>query len=96
MDFCSKEVEQMDHARRVFLEPCVVPRPPAAETEVEDRSSVRGDIRARDEPAQDLSGAIPIPSADEMRAIPEIPAVSSGVIPSNSNPVQISPGALFK
>ena len=93
MDFCSKEVEQMDHARRVFLEPCVVPRPPAAETEVEDRSSVRGDKRARDEPAQDLSGAVPIPSANEMRAILEIPAVSSGVIPSISIPVQISPGA---
>ena len=41
MDFCAKEVEQMDHARRASLEPSVVPRPPAAETEVEDRSSVK-------------------------------------------------------
>ena len=61
MDFYAKEVEQMDHARRAFLEPSVVPRPPAAETEVEDRSSVREAKRARDEPAQDLSGEIPIP-----------------------------------
>ena len=41
MDFYAKEVEQMDHAWRAFLEPSVVPRPPAAETDVEDRSSVR-------------------------------------------------------
>ena len=32
----------------------VVPRPPAAETEVEDRSSVREAKQAREEPAQDL------------------------------------------
>ena len=65
MDFYAKEVEQTDHARRAFLEPSVAPRPPAAETEVEDRSSVREAKRAREEPAQDLSGEIPIPSADE-------------------------------
>ena len=47
MDFHAKEVEQMDHARRASLEPSVVPRPPAAETEVEDRSSVREGERAR-------------------------------------------------
>ena len=40
MDFYAKELEQMDHAWRAFLEPSVVPRPPAAETEVVDRSSV--------------------------------------------------------
>ena len=63
MEFYAKEVEQMDHARRASLEPSVVPRPPpAAETEVEDHSSVQEE-RAREEPAQDLSGEIPIPSA---------------------------------
>ena len=61
MDFCGKEVEQMDHARRASLEPSVVPGPPAVETEVEDRSSVREAKRAREEPAQDLSGEIPSP-----------------------------------
>ena len=83
----------MDNARRAFLEPSVVPRPPAVETEVEDRSSVREVKRAREEPAQDLSGEIPIPSADETLTIPEILPVPSGVIPSNSIPVQISQGA---
>ena len=38
-NFQAKEVEQMDHARRASLEPSVVLRPPAVETEVEDRSS---------------------------------------------------------
>ena len=93
MDFYAKKVEKMDHARRAFLEPNVVPRPPAAETEVEDRSSVREAKRAREESAQDLSGEIPIPSTDEMLAILEIPPVSSGVTPLSSIPVQISPGA---
>ena len=41
--------------------------------------------RARGEPEQDLSGEIPIPSADEMLTTPEIPAAPSGVIPSSSN-----------
>ena len=72
-------MEQMDHARRASLEPSVVPRPPAVETEVEDRSSVREAKRAREEPAQDLSGEIPIPSADETLTNLEIPAVPSGV-----------------
>ena len=49
--------------------------------------------RAREEPAQDLSCEIPIPSADEMQTNPEIPHVPSSVIPSSSIPVQISPGA---
>ena len=65
MDFYAKEVDQMDCARRASLEPGVVPRPRAAETEVQDRSSVQEAKRAREEPAQDLSGEIPIPSDDE-------------------------------
>ena len=40
-----------------------------------------------------MSGEIPIPSADESLTNPEIPAAPSGVIPSSSIPVQISPGA---
>ena len=44
----------MDHARRAFLEPSVVPRPPAAETEVEDRSSVREAKRAREESQHEI------------------------------------------
>ena len=93
MDFYAKEVEQMDHARRASLEPSVVPRPPAVETEVEDRSSVREARGVGEEPAQDLSGEISIPSADETLTNPEIPAVPSGGIPSSSIPSQISPGA---
>ena len=92
MDFYAEEVEQMDHARRASLEPSVVPRPPAVETEAEDRSSVWEAKRAREEPAQDLSGEIPIPSADETLTNPEIPAVPSGVNPSSSIPIQISQG----
>ena len=71
----------MDHARRAFLESSVVPRPPAAETEVEVRSSVREAKRAREKLAQDSSGEIPIPSADETLTILEIPPVPPGVIP---------------
>ena len=78
---------------RASLEPSVVPRPPAAETEGADRSRVPEAKKAREEPAQDLSCEIPIPSADETLTIPEIPAVPSGAIPSNSITVQISPGA---
>ena len=95
-NFYAKEVGQMDHARRAFLEPSVVPRPPAAETEVEDRSSVREAKRARVEPAQDLSGEIPIPSADEMLTIPEIPPVPSSVIPSKLNASSDLFGSFFK
>ena len=40
-----------------------------------------------------LSSEMPIPSADETLTIPEIPPVPSSVIPSNSIPVQIAPGA---
>ena len=91
--FHAKEVERMDHARRASLEASVVPRPPAEEIEVEDRSSVREAKRAREEPAQDLSGEIPIPSADKTLTNPVILAVPSSVIPSSSIPIQISPGA---
>ena len=62
-----------------------MPRPPDVETEVEDRSSVREAKRAREEPAQDLSG--------ETLTNLEILAVPSGVIPSSSIPIQTSPGA---
>ena len=61
-----------------------MPRPPGSKTEVEDRSSVPEAKRAREEPTQDLSGEIPIPSADETLTTPEIPSVTSSVIPSNS------------
>ena len=49
--------------------------------------------RAREEPAQDLSGEIPIASADETLTNPEILVVPSGVVPSGSLPDQISPRA---
>ena len=60
---------------------------------ITDRSSVREAKRAHEEPAQDLSGEIPIPSADKTLTNPEIPAVPPGVIPSSSIPIQISLGA---
>ena len=85
--------KKMNHAMRASVEPSVVLGPPDVETEVEDRSSVREARRAREEPAQYLSGEIPIPSADETLTNPEIPAVPFGVIPSSLIPVQISPGA---
>ena len=75
------------------MEPSGVPRPPTAETEAEVNSSVWEAKRAREEPAQDLSGQIPIPSSDEMMTNPEMPAVPSGVSPSSSIRVQIFPGA---
>ena len=83
MDFYAKEVEQMDHAGKASLEPSAVPRPATARTDDEDRSSVREAKRAREQPAQDLSGEIPIPSADET------PAMN----PSNSIPDPVSQGA---
>ena len=97
MDFYAKEVERMDRPRRASLEPSVVSRPPTGETEIprsdqecEDHSSAREAERARGEPEQDLSGEIPIPSADETLTPPEIPAVSSGSTPSSSTSVPIS------
>ena len=69
MDFYAKEVERSDYSRKALLEPEVVHRPPAEETEIpretEDHSCAREANRARGEPEQDLSGEIPIPSADE-------------------------------
>ena len=93
MDFYAKEVEQIDHPRRVSLEPSVVPEPSTEEKEGEDQPSVRDTKRACGEPEQDVSGEIPIPSADETLTPPEIPAAPSGVIPSSSNSTPISPGA---
>ena len=77
MDFYAKEVERMDQARKAFLEPSAVPSSSNARTDGEDHSS-------GEEPAQDLSGEIPIPSADGTLTNPEIPLVPSGVIPSTS------------
>ena len=45
-------------------------------------------------PAQDLSGEIPIPSADETLTNSEVPAVPSGVVKLDSN-ADLS-GRLFK
>ena len=42
---------------------------------------------------QNLSGEIPIPSADETLTPPEIPAVPSSSTPSSSTQIPISPGA---
>ena len=87
MNFYEKEVEQMDRARKALLEPSTVSRPEMARTDLDDRSSVREAKRAREEPAQDLSGEIPIPSADETLKIPF--PVPSDVILVNSSPGQI-------
>ena len=57
MDFYAKEVERLDHPRRVSFEPSVVPEP---STEEKDPSSSRDVKRARGEPEQDLSGEVPI------------------------------------
>ena len=93
MDFYAKEVERIDHPRRVSLEPSDVPGPPTEEKEGEDHSSTRDVKRARGEPDQDLSGEILVPSADETLTPPEIPAVPSNLNPSSSTPIPISPGA---
>ena len=58
--------------------------------EGEDQPSVRHVKRARGEPEQDLSGEIPIPSADETVTPPEILVVPSGSIPSSSTSILIS------
>ena len=87
MSFYEKEVEQMDRARKASLEPSTLSRPEMARTDSDDRSSVREAKRACEEPAQDLSGEIPIPSADETLTIP-IP-VPVDVIPPNSSSGQI-------
>ena len=93
MDFSAKEVERIDHPKRASLEPSVVPGPPTEEKEGEDHSSTRDVKRARGEPEHDLSGEIPIPSADETLTTLEILAVPSGVTPPSSPSIPISPGA---
>ena len=58
-----------------------MPEPPTAAKEGEDHPRARDIKRACGELEQDLSGEIPIPSADETLTLPEIPAV-----PSRSTP----------
>ena len=67
MDFYAKEVERIDHPRRVSLKPSVVLEPSTEEKEGKDQPSVRDTKRPRGEPEQDLSGEIPIPSAQMKR-----------------------------
>ena len=93
MDFYAKEVERIDHSRRASLEPSISPEPTTEDKEGEYRSSARDVKRARGEAEQDVSGEIPIPSADETLTTPEIPAVPSSVTPPNSTSIPISPGA---
>ena len=93
MDFYAKEVERIDHPRRLSFELSVVPEPSIEEREGEDHSSSRDVKRARGEPEQDLSVEIPIPSADETLTTPGIPAAPSGVIPPSSTSTPISLGA---
>ena len=97
IDVYAREVERIDHSRITSLEPNVVPGPPTGDTEIQ-RSDPEGEYardaqRARGETEQDLSGGIPIPSADETLKPPEIPAVPSGSTPSSSTSIPISPGA---
>ena len=68
MDFHAREVDRIDYPRRASLEPSVVPGPPIEEKE----------------PEQDLSGEIPVPSADETLTPAEIPVLPSDAIPSSS------------
>ena len=70
-----------------------MPEPPLEKREGEDRSSVRDTKRARGEPEQDLSGEIPIPSADETLTLSETPVVPSSLNPPSSTPIPTSPGA---
>ena len=88
MDFYAKEVERNDHSRRDSVEPEVVHRPLAEETGTEEHKSARVAKRARGEPEQDLSGEIPIPSADETLNPPVLPTA-----PSSSNSVPNLSGA---
>ena len=93
MDFYAKEVERIDHPRRATLEPSIVLEPSIEHKKGEDQPSARDTKRAGGEPEQDLSGEIPISSADETLTTPEVLAAPSGVIPSSSNSTPISPGA---
>ena len=67
--------------------------PPTEEEKGEDHSIARDVMRARGEPEQDLSGEIPIPSADETLTPPEILSVPSGSTPSSWTSIPIPPGA---
>ena len=93
MDFNAKEVERIDHPRRTSLEPSIMPEPPTEKKEGEDQSSTGDTKGARGEPEQDLSGEIPVPSADETLTPPEIPVVPSSSNPPSSTQVPISSGA---
>ena len=68
----------------------VVHGPPIGETEIPcsdpkvDHSSVQDAKQARREPGQDLSGEIPIPSAEETLIPPKIFTVPSGSTSSTS------------
>ena len=90
MDFYAKEVERSDYSRKASLEPEVVHRPPAEETETEDHSCSREAKRARGEPEQDLSGEIPIPSGDETLNPTELQTTPSSStsfpVPSRASP----------
>ena len=72
IDFYAKEVERSDRSRRVTVEPEVVLGTPAGETDTADHSGGREVKQPRGEPQQDLSGEIPIPSADETLHPPEL------------------------
>ena len=84
MDFYGKAVERIDHPRRASLEPSVVPGPPTEEKAGEDHSSTRDVKRAGGKPEKDLSGELPITSADETLTPPEVPGVPSSSTPSSS------------
>ena len=91
--FCAKDVERIDHPRRASLELSIAPEPPSEDKKGEDHSSARDVKRARGEPEQDLSGEIPVPSANETLTPPEIPVAPSGSTSSRSISVPIFPGA---
>ena len=84
MDFYAKEVDRSDHSGRASLEPSVVLGLPIEEMETGDQSSAREAKRARGEQVQDLSGEIPIPSADETLTTLETPETHA--VPLSSNP----------
>ena len=90
MDFYTREVERIHNPRRASLEPSVVVTGPP--TEEKEGEGARDAKRARGEPEQDLSGEIPIPSANDMLTPPEIFVLPSSSTPSSSTSTPISPG----
>ena len=88
MGVCAREAERFDNPRRASLEPSVVPAPPTEEKEGEGAGDAK---RASGEPEQ-VSGEIPIPSADDTLTTPKIPVLPSVAIPSISTSIPISPG----